>query len=62
MTLKDILLLGDERLYHTSVPVRQKELPSLSSSILAMHDLIRQFRSIYGKGRAIAAPQIGVMK
>jgi peptide deformylase len=37
-------------------------LGSLQSEIAALHDLVVQFRSKYGKGRAIAAPQIGLMK
>lgn len=62
MTLEDILLLGDERLYRVAEPVSREELISLETSIKAMHDLVMQYRSIYGKGRAIAAPQIGLMK
>ena len=62
MKLDQILLLGDTRLYERSTEVKLHELGSLQSEIDALHDLVVQFRSKYGKGRAIAAPQIGLMK
>lgn len=62
MDLNDILTLGDQRLYRISAKVTRKELPCLLPAIDSMHDLVRQFRASYGKGRAIAAPQIGLMK
>ena len=62
MTLEEILLLGDKRLYQKADPVTREELSSLTRSIDAMHDLVLQFRNRYGKGRAIAAPQIGLLK
>lgn len=61
-TLKDILLLGDARLYETCAPVQKEELDDLRPVIDGMADLILQFRAKYGAGRAIAAPQVGVMK
>ena len=62
MTLEDILLLGDPRLYQPCEPVRREEVPSLRTTVDHLADLVRQFRARYGAGRAIAAPQIGVMK
>jgi peptide deformylase len=62
MNLDQILLLGDERLYNPSDEVKQEELHSLEPAISELHDLVLQFRAEYGKGRAIAAPQIGLMK
>lgn len=62
MDLNDILTLGDQRLYRISAKVTRQELPRLLPAIDAMHDLVLQFRANYGKGRAIAAPQIGLMK
>ena len=62
MNLDQILLLGDKRLYEPSAEVLRNELGSLQSAISALHDLVIQFRARYGKGRAIAAPQIGLMK
>lgn len=62
MTLQNILLLGDSRLYETCAPVRQEELPALGPLVEDLAGLVLQFRNQYGKGRAIAAPQVGVMK
>lgn len=61
-TLDDILLLGDPRLYEVCEPVRQEEVAELMPVVEEMADLVLQFRARYGAGRAIAAPQIGVMK
>lgn len=60
--LKKILLLGDPRLYKASSEVKQEELPALIPIISELGDLVSAFRLKYGKGRAIAAPQIGVFK
>lgn len=60
--LSDILLLGDERLYQKCLPVEIGELPGLLPAINQMAELILKFRYRYGKGRAIAAPQIGIQK
>lgn len=62
MNLSDILLLGDERLYQTCAPVEREEVDDLRPVVADMADLILQFRRKHGAGRAIAAPQIGVMK
>ncbi|MHA2142883.1 MAG: peptide deformylase [Candidatus Thorarchaeota archaeon] len=62
MTVRDILLLGDPRLYEVSEPVVKEELPTIQSTIQDLHDTMMEFRRKYGAGRAIAAPQIGVMK
>jgi len=62
MTVKDILLLGNPRLYEVSSRVDRAELDKLSSVIQDLHDTMMAFRRKYGVGRAIAAPQIGVMK
>ena len=62
MQLSDILQLGDPRLYEVCSPVTLDEIPELIPVIKDMADLVLQFRTKYGAGRAIAAPQIGVMK
>ncbi|MEL6132178.1 MAG: peptide deformylase [Bacteroidota bacterium] len=62
LNLDDILKLGDPRLYQVSQPVHPEELLQLQPQITALHDLVLQFRRKYGAGRAIAAPQIGLMK
>jgi len=62
MAIRDILLLGNPKLYETCSPVRQEELADLRSDISDLRDTLLAFRASYGVGRAIAAPQIGVMK
>ena len=59
---REILLLGDPRLYEVSAPVLQEELETLRPVIEDLFDCIRAIRRDYGFGRAIAAPQIGVQK
>jgi len=62
MNLNKILLLGDPDLYKVSEPVGAKELSGLLPSIEELFDLIVEFRQKYRAGRAIAAPQTGLMK
>ncbi len=62
MTAREILLLGNPQLYKVSEDVKQSELESLRPIIQDLHDTMMAFRIRYGAGRAIAAPQIGVMK
>ncbi|MEM9976775.1 MAG: peptide deformylase [Cyanobacteria bacterium P01_D01_bin.2] len=62
MTMRDILLLGNPRLYEISETVSEAELESLIPVIGDLHDTMLAFRNRWGAGRAIAAPQIGVMK
>ena len=62
MAIKEILLLGNPKLYEVSEPVTEKELDFIKPVITDLHDTMLDFRKIYSAGRAIAAPQIGVMK
>ena len=62
MSVRDILLLGNPRLYEISEPVREDELDSLKGVVADLHDTLLDFKNRHGAGRAIAAPQIGVMK
>ena len=62
MTVRDILLLGNPQLYEVSAPIDHSELESLKPMIADLHDTMMAFRQKWGAGRAIAAPQIGVMK
>lgn len=62
MAVQEILLLGNPLLYEKSEAVEKHELPSLVAVIEDLHDTMRDFRERYNAGRAIAAPQIGVMK
>jgi peptide deformylase len=62
MALKDILLLGNPLLYEISSPVKEIELDDLFPEIEDLLETILEFRKKYGVGRAITAPQIGLMK
>ena len=62
MAIKNILLLGDKRLYETSAPVEKEEVSELLPKINLMFETVLDFRKKYGVGRAIAAPQIGLQK
>ncbi|MFW9911766.1 MAG: peptide deformylase [Candidatus Thorarchaeota archaeon] len=62
MTVQDILLLGNPILYAISEPVEREEFSDVESICRDLHDTMMEFRRKYGAGRAIAAPQIGVMK
>lgn len=61
-TLTDLLLLGDPRLYQVCDPVTFDELPLLKDWVADMHNVMQQIRQKYHFGRAIAAPQLGIMK
>ncbi|WP_333594161.1 peptide deformylase [Anaerospora hongkongensis] len=60
--VKEILLLGNPKLYEISSPVEKRELPQLSPVIQDLHDTLLAFRNQFHAGRAIAAPQIGIHK
>lgn len=60
--VRDILLLGDPRLYERSAEVAREELPFLRPVVADLRDTLFAFRAKYACGRAIAAPQIGVAK
>lgn len=60
--LDKILKLGNPKLYKISEEVRKEEVEDLLPQIEELHQLVLEFRKKYGAGRAIAAPQIGLMK
>lgn len=62
MAVREVLLLGDARLYEICAPVERNEVGDLETVIEDLHDTLMDCRSRLGAGRAIAAPQIGVMK
>ncbi len=62
MAVREILLLGNPQLYEVSEAVGETELESLKPVVTDLHDTMLAFRERWGAGRAIAAPQIGVMK
>ena len=61
-TINDLLLLGDPRLYQVCEPVKQNELPLVKEWVNDLHHVMEQIRERYHFGRAIAAPQLGIMK
>ena len=62
MAVRQILLLGNPQLYGISESVRHEELQDIHELVSDLHDTLMHFRNRYDAGRAIAAPQIGVMK
>jgi peptide deformylase len=60
--LSDLLLLGDPRLYEVCAPVARHELPLVAGWVADLHQVMEQIRAKYHFGRAIAAPQLGIMK
>ncbi len=59
---RKILLLGNPVLYQPSAPVVPQEYEDLPKIVTDLHDTLLIFRKKYGAGRAIAAPQIGILK
>jgi peptide deformylase len=62
MPIKDILLLGNPKLYDVSEAVKEDDLKDLPPVVADLHDTLLGFRRKYGAGRAIAACQIGFTK
>jgi peptide deformylase len=62
MAVKEILLLGNPKLYDRSEPIAEDDLDPVRAAAEDLHDTLLDFRKRYGAGRAIAAPQIGCMK
>ncbi|MEM6343151.1 MAG: peptide deformylase [Bacteroidota bacterium] len=61
-SLADLLLLGDPRLYEVCDPVLESELPLVADWVADLHSVMEEIRAKYHFGRAIAAPQLGIMK
>jgi peptide deformylase len=62
MAIKEILLLGNPKLYESCLPVKKNEMKEIRQVVKDLHDTLLDFRNKYNAGRAIAAPQIGFMK
>lgn len=60
--LEDLLVLGDPRLYETCDPIVKEELPLVKEWVKDLDNVMSEIRAKYNFGRAIAAPQLGVMK
>ena len=61
-TIHDILKLGDPRLYEVCEPVQKTDLPLVPEWTHQLHEAMEDIRRVYGFGRGIAAPQLGIMK
>jgi peptide deformylase len=62
MAVREILRLGNPQLYEASDLVSREETAKLKAVVDDLDDTMMNFREQYKAGRAIAAPQIGVMK
>jgi peptide deformylase len=60
--LDDLLLLGNPLLYEISKPVIESEKALIPGWIADLHNVMQEIRARYHFGRAIAAPQLGIMK
>lgn len=60
--LQDLLLLGDPLLYTRSEPISTSEFPLVPEWVADLHNVMEEIRARYKFGRAIAAPQLGIMK
>ena len=60
--IREILKLGDPQLYEVSEPVTAADLPLVGGWVEDLHDTLMEYRCVYGAGRAVAAPQIGIRK
>lgn len=61
-TINDIVLLGDKRLYEVCQPVKKSELHFVIDWVADLDNVMKEIRGKYKFGRAIAAPQLGIMK
>ena len=60
--LSDLVLLGDPRLYERCEPLEKSELPLVKDWVADLDNVMREIRARHNFGRAIAAPQLGIMK
>ncbi|PKH50909.1 formylmethionine deformylase [Tenacibaculum sp. Bg11-29] len=61
-TLKDLVLLGNPLLYKVSSPIKKSELPLVTKWVADLDNVMKEIRMKYNFGRAIAAPQLGIMR
>ena len=60
--LENLLQLGNPLLYEVCKPVLPSELPLVKDWVADLHNVMQEIREQYNFGRAIAAPQLGIMK
>lgn len=58
MATREIILLGNEKLYEVCKEITEDKIEIAKQIIEDLHDTMINFREKYGFGRAIAAPQI----
>ena len=61
-TISDLLLLGDPRLYEVCEPVKEQERNLVKEWVADLDNVMNEIRAQYYFGRAIAAPQVGILK
>lgn len=62
MAVKEILQLGHPGLHRVSEEIQADEMHTIRPVVADMHDTVMDFRLKHGFGRAMAAPQIGLLK
>ena len=62
MSIRDILILGNQRLWQPSLAVNDIYSGSTRETIRDLCDTLANFRLRHSFGRAVAAPQIGVQQ
>jgi peptide deformylase len=60
--ISDLLQLGNPMLYEVCRPVLLEELPMVTEWVADLDHVMKEIRAKYYFGRAIAAPQLGIMK
>lgn len=60
--LDDLLLIGDPTLYEVSEPVLESELNLVPGWMADLHGVMEEVKAKYHFGRAIAAPQLGILR
>lgn len=61
-TLQDLLTLGHPLLYESCESIQKSELKDVTAWVADLHNVMEEIRAKYNFGRAIAAPQLGIMK
>ncbi len=60
--VREILKLGNPKLYEICAEVSAEDMDNVAEWVQDLHDTLMEYRKIYGAGRAVAAPQIGIGK
>ncbi len=62
MAVRELLRLGHPLLFEPCLPVLPGEVEEMAGVAADLHDTLSAFRKTWGPARAVAAPQIGVLK